>query len=107
MDGAFGRAVRARMEKTETVLYDRPLAARAAGQIASGTDIRAVARYALVMVQPCWSCTAAPATAALRHRRQPHCGTGDSRIAGVAAKVALEVFPRPPTFQTSGANKKT
>ena len=77
LDGALGRAVRDRMERTETVLYDRLMAAQAAGQIVPGTDIRALARYALAMVR----------TLPVMHR-----GTSDSRMARDVARVALTAF---------------
>lgn len=76
-DGALGQAVRARMEKTESVLYDRLLVAKEAGEIAPGADIRALARYILAIMR----------TLPVLHR-----GTGNSRMASDVAKVALSAL---------------
>ncbi len=42
-------AVRGRLERTESVLYDRLVSAQAAGEIAPGSDVRAFARFLLAI----------------------------------------------------------
>ncbi len=77
VDGRIASAVRVRMEKSESAIYDRMVMAQAVGQVPAGCDIRALSRFvnSLMRILP------------ILYR-----ATHDGRAVRDVAKVALEAF---------------